>query len=485
MPVGGNELTIKDDLHSIIGKERVIDDPVLLSGYGHDFSLVEPGRPDAAVSVTSTPELQEIIRYAAAHRIPVTPRSSGVGFYGAAVPARGGIVVDLTRMNKVLEVDPLDRKIKVEPGVTFHQAQEAAAAKGMMVACPLLPHPQKSLLTSSMQREPLLIPKSEYNENFLTGEIVLANGELFWLGTAMSRGMVGKSNPEAFILGTKIFRGSQGTLGIATWANIKAEPLPSMDKLFFIPVKNLSGAADVAYRIERLMIGNECLILNRRNLASILSQRGLGEMAALETALPPFCVVLVISGLKRQPLGRIAYEEEALFEAGREGGFNPTSDLGGLDKPAEVLLGLLRTSWPQDRYWKQYPKPGFAEIFFNATMDRAAEFMEAVTSTAVEHRYSPAEIGIYLQPIERGRMGFHCFTFNYDPDNASEKDKVKTLFRNASQRVIDLGGLFTNPYGIWAGMVYKRVAGFDTIIRSVKKAFDPQGILNPGKLLNN
>jgi FAD/FMN-containing dehydrogenase len=387
-------------------------------------------------------------------------------------------------MNRILDVDPLDRKIKVEPGVTFGQAQEAAATKGMMVSFPLFPHANKSLLTSCMQREPLLIPKSEYNENLLTGELVLANGELFWLGTAMSKGMVGKSNPEAFILGTKMFRGSQGTLGIATWANIKTEPLPSIDKLFFIPSTNLEDAVEAAYRLEYLMIGNECFILNRRNLASILSQLGLGGLGELEPALPPYCLIFVISGLKRQPEGRIAFEEEAMLTAGKTYGFKPALTVGGLKDVGGTLLGLLRKPWPGKTYWKQYPKPGFAEVFFNATMDRGPEFMEAISIIAHNHDYPVSEIGTYLQPVERGRMGFHCFTFNYDADSASELTGVRELFLAASRKVLDMGGLFTNPYGPWAAMVYSKVTGFDTVIRSVKKAFDPHGILNPGKLLD-
>jgi FAD/FMN-containing dehydrogenase len=482
---GGIKVTIKSDLGSIIGNDKIDDRPEATTRYSVDLSLVAPGRPDAVVYVTSTPEIQEVVRYAAVRQIPVTPRSSSIGFYGAGIPTKGGIIIDMTRMNRILEVDPLDRKIKVEPGVTYGQAQAALVEKGMMVACPLLPHSGKSLLTSSMQREPLLIPKAEYNENFLTGELVLADGRLFWLGTAMSKGMVGKSNPEAFILGTKIFRGSQGTLGLATWANIKAEPLPLMDKIFFIPSENMGDVVKAAYHLEYLMIGNECFIINRRNLALIYAQLGIGSIQALEAVLPPFCLVFVISGLKRRPEGRIALEEEAMIRTGKEFGFNPVQSIGGIKDTGSQLLDLLRKPWPGQVYWKQYPKPGFAEVFFNATMDKHVVFLEEVRAVARRNDYPVDEIGFYLQPIERGRMGFHCYTFNYDPADVYETAKVRSLYLETSTRVFEAGGLFTNPYGLWAQIVYQKVTGFDTVIRSVKKAFDPHNILNPGKLLNN
>ena len=80
--------------------------------------------------------------------------------------------MDLTRMNKILEVDGGDRSVRVEPGVTWAQVQEELGKQGMMVCNPLLPHTLKPVLTSTMEREPILIPKSEYNETFLTAEMV-------------------------------------------------------------------------------------------------------------------------------------------------------------------------------------------------------------------------------------------------------------------------------------------------------------------------
>jgi len=144
----------------------------------------------------------------------------------------------------------------------------------------------------------------------------------------------------------------------------------------------------------------------------------------------------------------------------------------------------LRMPWPGKTYWKQYPKPGFAEIFFNATMDRGEAFCEVVKAIALRNGYPAEDIGQYLQPIERGRMGFHCFTFNYQPDDSRERQMVKNTYLEVSQKVMEMGGLFTNPYGVWAKMVYGKVTGFDTVVRSVKRAFDPQGILNPGTLLD-
>ena len=101
---------------------------------------------------------------------------------------------------------------------------------------------------------------------------------------------------------------------------------------------------------------------------------------------------------------------------------------------------------------------------------------------AAQHGYPTRDIGVYLQPIERGRAcfcqdGFHC-----DPGNAREVDQVRNLYLEASELAISMGGLFTTPYGPWADMVYSRAASYTAVLKVVKNALDPDNILNPGKL---
>ena len=157
------------------------------------------------------------MRYAGAKGIPVTSRSSGIGFYGAGIPSLGGIVLDLRRMNRILEVDAPDRKVKVEPGVTWPQVQAELAKVGMRVSAPLLPHPLKSVVTSCMEREPILISKSEYNDTLLTTQMVMPDGELLWTGTALGRGMKSQAFGEGMLpSSTRLFVGAQGSFSIIT-----------------------------------------------------------------------------------------------------------------------------------------------------------------------------------------------------------------------------------------------------------------------------
>ncbi|MFC1870575.1 FAD-binding oxidoreductase, partial [Chloroflexota bacterium] len=122
------------------------------------------------------------------------------------------------------------------------------------------------------------------------------------------------------------------------------------------------------------------------------------------------------------------------------------------------------------------------EVFFYTTLDRVAEFTLAMEGMAAEHGYLTKDIGVYLQPIERGRACYCQYSFHCDPDDAREVDRVYRLYLEASEMVISMGGLFTTPYGPWADMVFSRTAGYTAVMKVVKDALDPNNILNPGKL---
>ena len=473
---------LKQDLVEIVGPEHVSDDPETLEQYSKDYSFVQPRRPSCIAYPKSAEEVQRIVKYANECRIPVTPRSSGVSFYGAGIPSEGGIVVDLTRMNKILEIDARNKRVKVEPGVTWAQVQDELEKQGLMVCNPLLPHPSKSVLTSAMEREPILICKTEYSDTLLTAEVVLPDGEMFWTGSALGKGMTGRISPDAMIPGARLWLGAQGTLGIMTWANIKAEYLPTMDKLFFIPFERVEDIAEPVYQIQRRMLGNECFVLNEFDLAAILADQWPGEFETLRETLPPWTLVLCLSGLHRLPLEKIEYEEEALMEVTSRLHLQVLHTVAGIPGLEATILKILRKPWPRDGYWKFRYKGSCHDIFFHTTLNRVPEFTDAMVDVAAKYGYLTRDIGIYLQPLERARACFCQFSFHCDAEDANEVALARSLFLEASERVVGMGGFFTTPYGPWADMVYSRAAGYTRALKVVKNAYDPNNILNPGKL---
>jgi len=170
------------------------------------------------------------------------------------------------------------------------------------------------------------------------------------------------------------------------------------------------------------------------------------------------------------------------MEVASEIHFEPLRTVGGIPGLEGTILKMLRKPWQGDSYWKLRYKGSCQDIFFYTTLDKVHEFTRAMEGIAAKYGYPTGDIGVYLQPVERARVCFCKFSFHADPDDAKEMDQVRRLFLEASEKAISMGGLFTTPYGAWADMVYSRAATYTAVMKVVKNAFDPNNILNPGKL---
>jgi len=479
---------MKAEIERVAGSENVLDDPETLARYSKDHSLSPSRRPDFVVRPKSTEEVQEIVRIANKTRTPVIPASSGAHLYGGAIPDHGGVVVDLGRMDKILQVDERNRMVRVEPGVTYGRLQEELAGEGHRALIPLLPFSSKSVVTSHLEREPMLISKSEYSgESIYTMEVVLPTGELFRTGSAAAPGgadseadLVGYSGPGTMDW-HRFFMGAQGTMGIVTWMATKAEYLPTHNKLYFIPFDGIEGAVEALYGIQRQLLGYECFLLNSQNLASILADSWPEEIEELREKLPSWTVILRISGMRRFPEERIGYEEKDLMDVAQKQGFEPVLFLEGADGREKKIGEYLSKAWADDPYWKMRLRGRWADIFFLTTLNRAGEFSAIVNEAASSWKYPIGDIGVYIQPIEYGRK-CHCeYTFPYAAE-AKEGEKIGKMYGEMSEALIMKGAFFSRPYGCWAEMVYRRDGSYANTLREAKRIFDPENIMNPGKL---
>ncbi len=484
-------MQIKQKLTKIVGAANVSDDPGALLSYSRDCSLSTPRMPNYIARPKNTEEVQAVIKLANESGVPVVPCSSGIHFYGNTIPNMGGIVLDMRRMNKILDVDLDNKMVRVEPGVTWGQLQAETAKYKMMGLGPLLPHPLKSVLTSHLEREPMLIPKFEYAGSMVTVEVVFADGQAFRTGSACVPGFPDKSMAEGVNPGGPgylsyqwLVQGAQGTMGVVTWAKVKMAPKPRIDKTFFIPFEQLDDAVQMVYSIQRRMIGEECLILNDVNLAAILAKKWPADYENLKRVLAPWTVILVSGGGWRRPEEKIEYEEDGLREAAAELHIPelPTS-LPGLPGIERELPGILRNAWPEKKpYWKFAAKGASQDVFFYTTMDRASEFTQVLSQVAAESGYCIDDIGVYVQPMEYGRScHFEC-SFPYNPNNGDEVAIVSNLYAEAAETALGLGGYFSRPYGIIADMVYERAGGYSAAMKKVKKILDPNNIMSPGRL---
>ncbi|RLG91571.1 MAG: hypothetical protein DRO36_03995 [Candidatus Hecatellales archaeon] len=482
-------MSVKEELKTIVGSNHVLTETEKLKEYSKDFSFHPPRMPNYVVQPGSVKEIQEIVKLANKYLIPIIPCSSSVHFYGLTIPEEGGIILDLRRLNRILEIDKENRMVRVEPGVTWENLQTNLEKEGFRVFNPLFPHRLKSVLTSYLEREPMIIPKFEYSDPILTMEVVLPNGDLLRTGSAAAPGvpdetisdLVGPYGPGLDFY--RFFQGAQGTLGIVTWVSLKMGFLPSLKKTFLITSNNLEDLIELTYNIQRLMIGNECFIVNNHNMANLASTTGNPEeIGKLREKLPQNILVLCLAGGYRRPEEKIAYEEEVLEKACSDVKLKPQTSLPPIPDLSKTPLDKLHLAWSKDPYWKFQYKGSCCDIFFITVLERVPDFLKLAYDVLEGEGYSVSDLGYYIQPLEYGRA-CHCeFNLPYDPNDPKEIKKISSIFEKLSERIMANGGFFSRPYGLWSRIVYEKATEYVNALRKLKSTLDPNNIMNPGKI---
>lgn len=477
----------------MIGKQKVIKERKILNSYSHDNSFTLPMRPRLVVQPRNADDVQKIVTWANQTKTPLVPVSSGEPhFRGDTVPSvPEAVIVDLRRMDKIIRIDRRNRMVLIEPGVTYAQLQPALAEEGLRLSTPLLPRQSKSVIASLLEREPTLVPKYNHTlpEPLRCLEIVWGNGEILRTGDAggyyptleqqwqMGLAQVFSGGPGQVDY-YRLVSGAQGSIGIVTWASVKCEVLPKVHRFFFIPADNLKGLIECAYRLLKVRLGDEFLVLNSANLAAILSRNADG-IQALKNKLPPWVIIMGIAGRDLFPEEKVDFQEKDTRDIVQQFGLQLLPAVSGIGG-GQVMSTILNPS--PSTYWKLTYKGACQDIFFMSTLDKVPEFVNTVFAAANALRYPVSDIGIYLQPQHQG-TACHCeFNLPYNSGNKIEIGNVRELLETCSEALIKQGAYFSRPYGIWADMVYNRDAGNKEMIKTIKGIFDPNNILNPGKL---
>lgn len=484
----------KKSLVDIFGKKRVYDDEETLQEYSQDQSFSPKRKPDFVVFAEKVEEIQQVVRLANETLTPIIPYSSGLNFHGAALPDHGGIILNLSKMNTILQIDEENWFAVVEPGVSFEQLQGELMKRGFRVMIPFGVSPKRTALTSLLERDPVMAaPSFEYG-NFLImdTELVLPNGEVFKTGIWCAGGKAGgPMGPVRNVL-FRLWTGAQGTLGIMTKMGIQINPFIKERKVYFITFDELSEAIEPLKRIQRREIGMECFLLNRFNLAALLSEewevpesfpakpKASESFEHFKSVLPPWVLTICINGAPRRPEEKIAYEEEALREVCHGLNVELRESLPQVSGLNRILLNEILYPWG---ILKKFNYRGSVhDLTFKSSLQCMADMEAVIKKVCDADGYSSSSIGAYLLPLERGRA-VHCeFDLHCDLEDEKETQNVKSLWLKASESLINQGAYFDRPYGTWAEMIYQRAGNYTTKLREIKRELDPQGILNPGKL---
>jgi len=498
---------IKDGLAAIVGSKDVLAEPAILEKYSRDQSFTPPRKPHYVVKPKTLEELQGIVRLANEQLMPIIPYSSGTNFHGGAVPSQGGILVDLCQINKISELDTHLWSVTVEPGVTFAQLKQELDKHGLRLLMPLMTPPSASVVTTYVDREavPAAADHVYGNEQIQTMRVVLPSGDSFTLGNPAMEGM-----PHTVPYGPgldfyRLFMCAQGTMGIVYQINVRVIPLPKAQKVFFSAFNNVTDAISAIRHIQRQELGFECFALNNFDLATLIvdeepsdtkslkegkyigntgakpwSQAQRQRFEALRQALPPWTLVLTITAWARHPEEKVEYQELDLRDLAAEAGFEIKPSVGGIVGLDKIIEEEMILPW---RMQKRFGYRGSCHgLMFHATGGSIQKIEDALCQVAAKYRYSSGDIGAYVQPVERARSFSCIFDLYCDPTNDSEVQRVKALFNEASETLVNTGAFFDRPYGPWADIMYQRDATYAEYLKKIKAQLDPNNIMNPGKL---
>ena len=462
----------------IVGEERVSDEKEILSKYSGDFS------PSLVVWPMSTDEVVQIVTWANENAVALVPVSSGdPRRRGSSLPkVDNAVIVDLSRMNRILRVDTKNKMAMVEPGVTFGQLVPELERNGLRPLMPLLPKASKSVLASCLDREPTTIPRFHWDlsDPLLCTETVFGSGELLRTGSAAGPGTLeeqwasgqaaknpqGPSQFDPF----RIIQGSQGSIGITTWISMKCELLPEFHQIYLAGAESLDELEEFNYKLLRRRLVDEHFMINSTALCAALGH---------ELNLPHWILVLGVSGHGVLAMDELEYRSKDTLDIAVETSVELTGALNDL-KHEDIKKLLNRPS--DDTYWK-HNRGICREVIFATTLDQVNHLYSAFTEVAEKVGFPLERIGAYVQPVVQGISAECVFDLYADPGDATEANALNALLREGRKRLLDEGAFFNRPFGsITDAVLEKTSPEMVKAIQDVKAIFDPNHVLNPGTL---
>ncbi|MCP4625915.1 MAG: FAD-binding oxidoreductase [bacterium] len=483
-----------DKLHEfskILSKSQVTADREIRGSFAQDHSYARPLQPDLVVRPYTADEVINIVNLAREKKYPLVPVSSGSPhFRGDTVPSvNGAVIVDLSAMKRIEWVNRRNRVAVIEPGVTFEELQAELDRQGLRTMFPLSPRSSKSVVGAYMEREPFTLPKYAWDlgDPIASAEIILGDGYRMRTGggagpapTLEGQRKVGGAHKLPFspfaMDVRRIAQGSQGSMGICTWLAVRCELLPEHEEIRFAGSDDLIPLIEAAYRLIYLRLPDEMYIVNALTLACLMEETP-EQIAALRDRLPEWILVLSAGGYGTLPRDQFDYKIGDLEEEAGKLGIELNLSMGGINNEDYHRKVVRRVS--SGASWKIRYRGDCRELFFLTSQARTPEFIGKIKAVTKRNKYNPQDMGVYLQLLIQG-TACHCqFDLFMKPERVRE---FENGFTALSQKVFDMGGFFSRPYGVWADIVYPPAKTFTKYARGLKRIFDPALIMNPEKL---
>jgi glycolate oxidase subunit GlcD len=450
------------ELQEMVGAENVRTDNVELMAYSRDMS-VHVGVPEAIVLATSTEQVSKIMALANDKRIPVIPRGSGTSVTGAVLAPTGGIVLDVSKMNKIKEINREDGYVVAEPGVILNALNATLAPTHFYP-----PDPSSGALASiggtvATNASGERAVKYGGTKDWILGlEVVLADGRILKTGTTVPKSSSG------FDL-THLFIGSEGSLGVVTEVTAKIVPSPDYVAFITIQFETLEGAGETVTEVLTQGIAlSKCEVLDKVSLDVVK------EVMGLEIPDKVGCMLFIqVDGHKAAVQDQLERIKEI---AGRHNqiGLKWTDDAAEMAKIWAARSGLVAALSKVVRGERLIP---LVEDF-GVPVSKIPDVIKGVQKVGEKHGFRIASFG------HVGDGNIHAVLL-LDARKREHWEKAREIAKDFIDLTLELDGTLTAEHGTGIAkspyMVEELGIGQD-VMRSIKKALDPNGILNPGKM---
>ena len=450
-------------LQGILGVNKVLTEHEDIIPYAFDGTAALKVRPGAVVFPESSVEVSQCVKLARAASVPVVTRGSGTGLSGGSVPLDGCLVICLVKMDQIVEVDPKNLTLRAQCGVITKEIDDAAARVGLFY--PPDPGSMKiSTIGGNVAENSGGLRGLKYGvtRDYVMGiQVVLPDGELVFLGNKCVKDVAGYSMKDLFV-------GSEGTLGIITEVLLKLLPRPKARRTMLALYDSMEAAAEtISAIIAARIIPCTLEFLDRMTVGCVEDYAKIG--------LPTDVEALVLMETDGHP---VVVEEEAarMMELAKKCGAREVT-IAADEQEGAKLASARRSAF------SALARIRPTTILEDVTVPRSelASMVAFINEVAARHRLQIGTFG------HLGDGNLHP-TFLTDERNTEEMHRVELALEEIVSETLRLGGTVTGEHGV--GLAKKAFVkrqlgeGSYELMRTIKKALDPTGLLNPGKIFD-
>lgn len=445
--------------------QNAVDTPEILFEYGHDETEDLNFPPAIVLKPTKVEEIASIMRYCHEHRIPVTPAGARTGLSGGALPIHGGVLLSMEKFNRILEIDEKNHQVTTEPGVITQVLQNAVKEKGLFYAPD--PASKGSCFIGGNVSEnsggPKAVKYGVTKDYVLNLEVVLPTGDVIWTGANVLKNATGYNL-------TQLLVGSEGTLGIITKIVLRLIPHPTADMLMLVPFFDAQKACEAVAAIFQAGITPSGLEFMERD-ALLWTQDFTKDYSIKVAANHQAHLLIEVDG----------FDAEVLMQECEK-------ILSVLEKFETDEILFAESEAQKNTLWSLRRKVGEA-------VKSQSIYKEEDT---VVPRFELPQLLFHVKEIGK-KYGFHSVCYGHAGDgnlhvniikgNLSDEQwdtELPKAIRELFTEVVKLGGTISGEHGI--GLVQKNYMDIAfpevtlNLMRAIKTVFDPNGILNPGKI---